>query len=300
MRIYLWLVFILIAGKESFLPLDGVVSDNPLTEINTAHLRNRENLIAVFKETSNFVDRHRLASMEISRHCGGNPVYISSEESNASTIVVKNSTTFQMTQTLVRQGYHPLVLDMANATRAGGATLEGAASQEETLCRQSNLFTALTVAAQSDYYPLPECGGILIKGVTFFRDDNYDFLQEPFQADIFASAAYDSNLAHQPSPDGHRGYDRPENDSDYEYGMKAKMRTLLYVALENGHDALVLGAFGCGAFRNDPAKVSSWYKEVLNEPVFRHAFKVVAFAIIHDEGDLHGNFAVFQNCFSKG
>ena len=195
-------------------------------------------------------------------------------------ILVENTTTLQIAEKLLQQGFEPLVLDMANRSSPGGSVLAGSNAQEETLCRQSNLYPGLQKAYMDGHYPIPECGGILVKNVTFFRDENYDLIAAPFQISVFASAAYDCNSSHWPDLDNHLcGYDRPESDEDYEKGTKAKMRALLEAAQKNGNDALVLSAFGCGAFKNNPALISQWYKQVLNEPRFKNSFKVVVFAI---------------------
>ena len=39
-----------------------------------------------------------------------------------------------------------------------------------------------------------------------------------------------------------------------------KIRTVLHVAAERGHDALVLGALGCGVFQNPPASPDPWFR----------------------------------------
>jgi Uncharacterized protein conserved in bacteria (DUF2263) len=57
---------------------------------------------------------------------------------------------------------------MANEENPGGSVFDGAKAQEETLCRQSNLYIGQKQAEATGYYPITEHGGILIKGVTFF------------------------------------------------------------------------------------------------------------------------------------
>jgi uncharacterized protein (TIGR02452 family) len=86
-------------------------------------------------------------------------------------------------------------------------------------------------------------------------------------------------------------------DIDYENGMKAKIRASFKAAKENGNDALVFSAFGCGAFKNDPKIISQWYKEVFVEIEFQSVFKFVVFAIIPEDSQ---NFKAFQTCFSEG
>jgi uncharacterized protein (TIGR02452 family) len=256
--------------------------------------------IQIFSATLKYIEEHQLPSLEISLYTNNasSTNNLSFNSHDYLPILVANTTTFQMTKTLVEQGLSPLILDMANRSRPGGSVLEGSNAQEETLCRQSNLYTGLKTAYADNYYPIPEHGGILIKSVTFFRDENYDFLTHPIQADVFALAAYDCNYAHKPDLENNlSGYDKPSLEKDYEKGTKAKIRAMLQTAKKNGNDSLVLSAFGCGAFRNDPIKISTFYKEVLGEPEFQNTFKIITFAI-KDTGQ--GNFEVFKNAFKIG
>lgn len=199
---------------------------------------------------------------------------------------VEPVTTYEMTRRLVQQGHRPLVLDMANRYTRGGGVTTGARAQEETLCRQSNLYPALERLA----YPLPEKGGAYVPGVQFFRDDAYNVV-EPFVADVFVSAAYNCNRAHGP------GYDRPGPDGEDEFyavGTDAKIRTMLRSAIQHGNRSLVLSAFGCGAFRNDPNVISATYRRILNEVEFRGAFDAVAFGIYDPPGARDQNYPIFR------
>lgn len=61
---------------------------------------------------------------------------------------------------------------------------------------------------------------------------------------------------------------------------KDKIRTILRIAMEHCHDALVLGALGYGAFGNPPAQVAKLFYEVFEEPEFKNQFKI---AILEDD-----------------
>lgn len=251
----------------------------------------------IFQETLKYIQNYPLPTLEISIYDGSQNISHAGKHSTNNTfIVVVNKSSFQVAHEFAQAGYKPLVLDMANKESPGGSVLDGSEAQEETLCRQSNLYIGLKHAEGIGYYPITEYGGILVKNVTFFRDDKYDYLAEGFQADVFASAAYDCNKEHKPIVEKHlAGYDKPERDIDYENGMKAKIRASLRAAKKNGNDALVFSAFGCGSFRNDPKIVSQWYKDVFDEVEFLNIFKFVVFAIIPENSH---NFKTFQTCFS--
>jgi len=201
---------------------------------------------------------------------------------------VWNMTTLSATQELVRQGYKPAVLNMANEDHAGGGFVTGAMAQEEHLCRQSNLYEGLEYAKIMGHYPLGESAVILTPHVTFFRDDNYLPLNQNCTADIIGSAAYICNTKMRPN--------RPVSDLDYEKGMKNKIRSMLRVAVHNGNDSLLLSAFGCGAFGNKPEVVSRLYQLVLAEREFAGCFRKVVFGIINDRNGA-GNLDAFKARF---
>ena len=76
-----------------------------------------------------------------------------------------------------------------------------------------------------------------------------------------------------------------------------KIRTIFRVALLHGHDSVVLGAFGCGSFRNPPRDVALIFKDILKEREFKHSFKKVIFAVINDHNG-KDNFQIFSEVFA--
>lgn len=84
---------------------------------------------------------------------------------------------------------------------------------------------------------------------------------------------------------------------------KNKIRTIFRIGLLNGHDSLVLGAIGCGAFQNPPRHVALLFKEVMNEPEFRNKYRLLYFAILEDHNshrahNPEGNLKPFQTVFA--
>ena len=61
---------------------------------------------------------------------------------------------------------------------------------------------------------------------------------------------------------------------------KNKIRTIYRIGLENNHDSLVLGAFGCGVYNLLPSEVSKLFWDVLNEKEFKNKYKKIVFAIL--------------------
>ncbi len=70
-----------------------------------------------------------------------------------------------------------------------------------------------------------------------------------------------------------------------------RAKHILHIAAVNDADALVLGAFGCGAFRNDPQAVAKAYADVLAE--YKGYFRYIEFAVYYQPGEI-GNYEAFR------
>ena len=208
---------------------------------------------------------------------------------------------------------NPAVLNLADADRACGFYFEGYPTQEESLCRSSTLSRSLyqyyspDMAAEAGVpfvraaYPMDlRFGGIYSPDVTVFRDnaDGYALLEEPFQVSIISVAALNfleyggRDLAYRAEDGGFT----PEGESI----MKDKIRTIFRIALLGGHNSLVLGAFGCGAFRLRSDLVAALFREILLEEEFYGRFLEVRFALLEPGlADWHeSRFRPFYDLFS--
>ena len=213
---------------------------------------------------------------------------------------------------LVEQGYNPAVLNMASLYHPGGGVLTGSSAQEEELCRRSTLAISLyqfslpggrygdladmvRVKRRAERYPMDNTyGGIYSPDITFFRsakDDGYALLDEPFRAAVISVASLNYNPKH-----GHNSLDNgniPESDKPI---LKEKIRTILRIGVLKGHDSLVLGALGCGAFCTPPAQMARIFHDVMDEEEFQGRFKKIIFAIIDSPSS--NNFQPFSKEFS--
>ena len=66
----------------------------------------------------------------------------------------------------------------------------------------------------------------------------------------------------------------------YRSSFRARMQRVLYAAYAAGCSHVVLGAWGCGVFGNDPSVVAALWREVLQLPEWRGRFACVIFAIL--------------------
>lgn len=216
-----------------------------------------------------------------------------------------NADCIDVARDLVERGYNPILLNMANRHTPGGGVLNGARAQEESLFRQSDLCVSLY--QYSDYhagllglpkgggaYPMdPNTGGIYSGRVTFFRTSQRagdKLLETPFTCAVVSVAAIN-----RPDLDAH-GRLLPWAIT----ATEKKIRTMLRIGLAHGHDAIVLGAWGCGAFHNPPEHMAEIFNAVLHEPEFENKFKVVRFAVIEDHNSRHSNYAPFDRQFNGG
>ena len=70
------------------------------------------------------------------------------------------------------------------------------------------------------------------------------------------------------------------------------MELALAIFAEKGAKTLVLGAYGCGVFRNDPATIASWWKEILTEGMGQY-FEAIFYAVL-DHSKNKGCFTAFK------
>lgn len=196
---------------------------------------------------------------------------------------------------------HVGVLNFANGVHPGGGFLRGARAQEEALCRCSALFACLSSKAAAPYYEEQRAAGtalvldhvLVSPAVPFFRDDDLAFLEEPFFATVLTAAAPDLGWLHATTDAGRE----PSSRFDEVPAVFARRaRFVLAVAREAGIDALVLGAWGCGAFGNDPVVVADAFASALDEA--KGAFARVVFAV-WDSRAPSANRAAFEARFGS-
>ena len=229
------------------------------------------------------------------------------KQASPTMIEVVDSDSLLAGKALLEEGYHPAVLNFANRQTPGGGVMRGAGAQEENIFRRSNLFMSLYqyhfhginlgIRQSSEQYPMDRnTGGAYSPDVTVFRGletDGYPFLEHPYQLGIVTVAAMN----------------RPELKNAYRIAdhlvepIRRKIRTIFRIALKHGHDAIVLGAWGCGAFKNPPQHIAKLFHEVLEEEEFVNRFKKVVFAIVDRKNiDIRdgkiGNMIPFQEEFS--
>ncbi|MBI5346875.1 MAG: TIGR02452 family protein [Chlamydiae bacterium] len=215
------------------------------------------------------------------------------------TLKVLNMDSLEASELLQKKGYKTAVLNMANATHPGGGYATGAGAQEESIHRQCptlDLGQASTLEKMGGNYHIPDEGCLVTLEVPQLRDSEakgYRLREEAeiVTHDIISAAAI--NLQNRDEP--------IRKISKREIALtKQKIRSILRAAIDSGHNAIVLSAFGCGAFKNDPNDMAVFFSDVLNEkhPTLGKKYNELikpVFAIIGDHNDVKGNFKVFKS-----
>ncbi len=195
-------------------------------------------------------------------------------------ITVENTTTLAAAAGLAAAGHDVAALNFASAKNPGGGFLGGARAQEESLCRASALHTCIERSPMYAWHRMradPIYGAWVIwsPGVPVFRGDDGALLEEPFACAFLTS----------PAPNAGAALDRdPRAASRIRPALRERVARVLGVAAHHGHDALVLGAWGCGVFRCDPAMVADELGAALEGRFAGHFAKVV-FAIVDERPD---------------
>ncbi|CAM5744633.1 TIGR02452 family protein [Streptomyces hirsutus] len=172
----------------------------------------------------------------------------------------------------------PAVLNFASARNPGGGYLNGAQAQEEALCRASALYVCLLRAAEFyDHHrthrdPFYTDRVIHSPAVPVFRDDRGRLLDAPFPVGFLTSAAPNAGVILRTAP---------ERAPELPHALAVRAERVLETAVAHGYRRLVLGAWGCGVFRNDPTQVAAAFRALL-EPGgrFAGAFEHVVFGIL--------------------
>ena len=161
------------------------------------------------------------------------------------------------------------LLDPGSYTKPAGNYLGGAWGPEEQLCAESNLCLVLEALADSYYTPNKQTGhgGLFSDRAVYLADVVFTTQGAMKKHDVLVVAPPNRRFALE----NHRS--AAECDLD----LANRVKAILHIAAANEVDVLVLNAFGCGFFENDPAKVAGLFKEWLD--AHPGQFERVVFAI---------------------
>jgi uncharacterized protein (TIGR02452 family) len=208
-------------------------------------------------------------------------------------IEVTDESTLAAARRLTESGPDPVAcLNFASARRPGGGYRSGAAAQEESLARSSAL--AASLAAAPEFYEFHNANRdarytdrvIYSPGIPVFRDDSGALLARPYRVAFLTAAAPNAAAITDPA-----------QLAEIPMILRRRAAKVLGVARRHGHRRLVLGAWGCGVFGNDPATVATTFASLLRTGgPFAGTFAHIVFAILDDPQN--GTITTFRRAFA--
>lgn len=278
-----------------------------------------EELAEVFADTQKIYGDDEFLKQSIEKSIAGTAYYdaetyppLPAKKFDATKISVIKSRTFEAAFNLRAENPSARIAvhNFASATNPGGGVVKGSRAQEEALCRCSTLYAVLkTDENWRRYYKFHRnrrdsvytdaC--IFTPEITVFKSDTDlpEILPREswLTVDVMTCAA--PNLRERPNNVYNPGKAFPARLSATELLAvhERRARHMLTVLASHGVEIFVTGAFGCGAFKNNPSVVATAYKNIL--PDFDGAFREIVFAIFCTPRDTQ-NFDAFRKILANG
>lgn len=269
----------------------------------------RQENVSIFEDTREHCKKHPVIANAIKLSNDHQEVFLENDpvlpapkaSADKAKIVVSKRRSFEAAFRYA--GYETCVLNFASATNPGGGVAWGSTAQEECLCRCSTLYANLIVKENWERFYAPhrqqhnqlyndDCiytpDVLVFKSDTRFPQmmDQEDWLQ----VNVITCAA--PNL--RPDKDGTERV--KVTNTELKELHKKRMRRILTIAASRQNDVVILGAYGCGAFKNPPEVVAEAMKEVVQE--FLHHFKVIEFAVYCSPRD-EQNYLAFKKVLGE-
>lgn len=210
-------------------------------------------------------------------------------ENSRAQVKVSGKRSLEAAEFYAKQGKKVCVLNFASATNPGGGVVRGSSAQEECLCRCTTLYPCLNSNELWTWFYAPhrkaanqlynnDC--IYTPQVCVFKSDTRfpEMLprNEWWFTDIISCAA--PNLREKPGTDNKAV---KISNAELEELLTSRIRRIFQLAAANENDVLILGAFGCGAFRNPPELVARVFRKVMEEYI--GCFDTIEYAVYHTE-----------------
>ena len=213
-------------------------------------------------------------------------------------VEVTPETSLQAARRLANVAARPdiLCLNFASAKNPGGGFLSGSQAQEESLARSSALYACLT--SQREMYEFNRGAGTCLYSdhmiysprVPVFREDDGGLLEEPYAVSFITAPAVNAGAVRR---------NEPEKVASMLPTMRRRLARVLWVAAYHRHPALILGAWGCGVFQNEPAMVAGLFAEALGPGgPFHGCFQHVVYAV-YDRSPSEEVLSAFRRAFAE-
>lgn len=256
-----------------------VIAQDTLHSLREGHYTNAEGKIIPVAKALKFAQRNtKLYTPEASAALLEQ--YPLASPTFETTYQVTKESTLAAVRRLLEEGKETvLALNFASAKNPGGGFLGGSQAQEESLARSTGLYPCLLEA--EEYYTMNRKNNscfytdyiIYSPQVPLVKDDAGKYLPTLQKAGFITAPAVNTGVVKK---------QETERLPEVPQAMKTRLAKVLAIAKEQGHQQLVLGAWGCGVFQNDPKEVAQYFQEVL-EGDFKGVFELVVFAIYAKE-----------------
>lgn len=179
------------------------------------------------------------------------------------------------------------LLNFASSHSPGGGFIRGAMAQEEALCQASTLYIQLKGSGLYELNKFARDGiytdNMAVSETKFLRDSKYMWLRKAVTAAVVTSAAVNVGRVDR----GRENLVAP--------AMKGRMEKIIKLFAESGCDVLILGAFGCGVFGNDPGFIAEQWKTLTDK--YGGYFTEICFSVMSFRDKT--NFNVFRKTFGE-
>ncbi len=219
-------------------------------------------------------------------------------------IVVSSKQSLEAAEVYAKQGKKVCVLNFASATNPGGGVVNGSSAQEECICRCSTLYPCLNTDRPWNvfYTPHRKAGNPLYNNDCIYTPDVCVFKSDTnFPEPMPQSEWWNVNIITCAAPNLR---ERPSNamnpnagnapakisSAELEQLLTKRILRIFEIAVANENEVLILGAFGCGAFRNPPEIVAKVFNKVMQDFLFY--FNTIEYAVYHTEREL-ANYDAF-------
>lgn len=250
----------------------------------------------IFEGTQDLYQRNELLKTSVEKSCSGQEIYWEGEKivfgtprhSSPLKLTVSEEKTVEAARKYAKAGKKVCILNFASSVSPGGGVLTGEQAQEESICRVSTLYFALSDKNTAAYFYDKHWelirkdkmnrrntdDIIYTPGVTVVRDDTHDEIKLPenewYQIDVITCAAPDIRTI------GDKTEYNPDKDELFAEFVK-RWKCILSAGAKHEADVLILGAFGCGVFANPPKLVAKAFCEAAIG--FENYFETIEFAI---------------------
>ena len=221
-------------------------------------------------------------------------------------VVVSGKRSLEAAEVYAKQGKKVCVLNFASATNPGGGVVNGSSAQEECICRCTTLYPCLNTDAMWNafYKPHRKAANPLYNNDCIYTPDICVFKGDTSFPEVLAKDEWwNVNILTCAAPNLR---ERPSNAmnpfagdtaakitlTELEKLLTTRIKRIFETAVVNGNEVLILGAFGCGAFRNPPKIVAKVFNTVMQD--YLCYFDTIEYAVFHTEREV-ANFEAFNS-----